>query len=105
MPIDPLAKLAETLADSEHYPEQMTNLTIKEQLALYMAEDFASSKNGYELEFLQRPLLTDQLSMMAAPPSKRNDQIVEAIKALQQPLGIDTGLQSDAEGGRRRRRR
>jgi len=102
---DPLEKLTTVLANGAENPEQMTNLTVKEQLALYNAWDFAASKDGYNLEFLKRPVLTDQLTMMAAPPSKRNDQIVEAIKAMQMPLSLDTGLQGEVTGQTRRRRR
>ncbi len=101
---DPLMKLTTVLADGEDNPEQMTNLTIKEQLALYNAADFAASKEGYGLAFLARPILTDQLAMMAAPPNKRNEQVVEAIKAMQMPLGMDTGMQPDQQNARRRRR-
>lgn len=100
---DPLMKLTSVLADGDENPEQMTNLTIKEQLAFYNAADFAASKSGYSLEFLARPVLTDQLAMMAAPPNKRNEQVVEAIKAMQMPLGMDTGMQPDDPRRRRRR--
>ena len=100
---DSIMKLTTPLAEGDKAPEQMTNLTIKEQLQLYMAADFAASEEGYGLKFLRSPMLQDKLTMMAAAPDKRSNQIVEAIRNQVMPFGIDGGLMTEEERRIRRR--
>ena len=90
--IDPLVKLTEWISDGKESPAEKGRLMAKEQLEMYMAFDFAASKDGYGLKFLEGITKQDRLNMMALQ-GKRSDDIVEGMKALQIPLGMDVGGQ------------
>lgn len=89
---EPLGLLSRFLAKGTESPDEKTNLMIKEQLELYSAFGFGASKKGYNLDFLDEIMDYDKLGMMSVK-GRRADQIVEAMKALRQPMGLDIGLQ------------
>jgi len=88
---EPASKLTKLLADGKDIPEMKTNLMSKEQLRFYDVCEMGSTYYG--MTFLSKIALADKLSMMSVKEHTRTDQAVEALKAMNRPFGIDTGLQ------------
>jgi hypothetical protein len=98
---EPANKLTKLLADGKDIPEMKTNLMSKVQLRFYDVCEMGASYYG--LSFLRGIALNDKLAMMSVKEHTRTDQAVEALKAMNIPFGIDSGLQPLDEKRRGRR--
>ena len=103
MPEDPLIMLTKRFAKPTENPEDLTQMAAKEQLQFYLAFDIGSVYYG--MKALSIVTLEDKVLMMGLQ-GKRSDQLVDAVRGINAPLGLDVGMQPVdkylAEGRRKR---